>query len=350
MTDTAGNRDILLKKIALLEEKLQQKSKEIALLGQSSLFLSASDFQKTCDLLAYRMGVLTNAKFARLYTLNEAGTRLTLAAGYNMSEKYLEMVKNRLEISVETSLTGIPLTNNMEPFIVNDVYRDERFSSWFELTAMYDYRSYIAVPLLCTDRAVGVVEAFYEKTHVLSKDLLGMISIIANVGALAMENSMFISKLHMLSVTDELTSAYNHRFFMETFAREIINAVRHGRPLSYAMFDLDRFKQVNDTFGHLKGDEVLKAVAGAIRKEIRASDYLCRYGGDEFGLILPETNRAASEKVAEKVRAAVKAAGQAMSIDIDISLGLSSFPEDGLTVDELTRHADKLLYEEKRKK
>jgi diguanylate cyclase (GGDEF)-like protein len=338
-----------IKRIESLEDKLRQKGREISLLSETSLFLTTVDFQKTCDLVAQRVGFLPHVKFTRLYLVNDEGTMLRLVSGYNISEKYIQMIKDEFEFSVNNIPAGMAVTSMM-PFVVDDVYKNDYFSRWGEITALYDYRSYVAIPLLRTNRIIGVVEIFLEKENVLTKDSLDIINIIANMGALAIENCFFTGKLQELSIMDEMTSVYNHRFLTETFDKEIERAARHKHHLSYVMIDLDNFKPINDTLGHVKGNEVLKSVAKVLKNTVRTTDYVCRYGGDEFAILLLETDREEMLKVIMKLRAAALPLWKSLPPGTDMSIGFAVYPEDGSTSEDLIRYADSLIYEEKQKK
>ncbi|MCL5023399.1 MAG: sensor domain-containing diguanylate cyclase [Nitrospirae bacterium] len=339
-------KQLHIRKREILEDKLRQKGREIALLSEASLFLTTGDFQKTCNLLAYRAGILPHVKFARLYLLDEESTKLRLASAYNISEKYIDMIKGDFEFPIGNIPAGTAVVNRM-PLLVDDVYSDEYFSQWRQITALYDYRSYAAVPLLRSDRILGVLEIFFEKENIFGKDFLDIVNIIANVGALAVENALFTEKLHGMSIMDEVTGAYNRRFMINTFDAEIERAARHGHFLSFVMFDLDNFKTINDTLGHLKGDEVLRSVAGIMREVVRATDYVCRYGGDEFAILLPETGRKDAVGVIKKMRKATVSLWAGLPPGTGMSIGFSVYPEDGSTSEDLIRHADNLVYEEK---
>lgn len=339
----------LLKRISVLENKLLQQSREISLLSEFSLFLTASDIQKTCDLVAYRVGMLTNAKFIRRYLLNDERTLLKIVSGYNISDKYLEMLRDSYGFSVETTLPGITVKNKTS-FIVNDINIDDRFARWRVIAQLDGYSSYIAVPLLCSDRVLGVIDIFFEKANIFTDDLLALITTIANIGALAIENALFVSKFHQLSTVDELTSLYNYRFLMNTLRNEIEKSARYNYPLSYIMLDIDNFKTINDTLGHLKGDEVLKAVAEGLKSNLRKTDYACRYGGDEFAIILPVTAKEAASKAVEELREVCTLLKENLLVEFDVSLGVSTYPDDGHTASELINHADNLIYQEKKSK
>jgi diguanylate cyclase (GGDEF)-like protein len=349
MNQLRSTEDFYSKKVKPLEERLHQRGREISLLSEASLFLTSGDFQQTCDLVAFRAGILPHVKFARLLMLNEGGNTLRLAAGYNISENYLEMIRNRFELSVKNNPAGMAVENKV-PFIVNDVMKDEYFSRWREVTSLYDYRSYVAMPLLRTHRILGVLEIFFEKTNVITKDILDIINIITNLGALALENCLFTERLEELSVTDGMTKAFNHAFLLKIFEQEIERAARYSHSLSFVMFDLDKFKQINDTLGHLKGDEVLMSVVGTMKQSVRGTDYVCRYGGDEFAILLPETGREDMMAVIEKIRQALSPLWKSLLPGTGVSIGYAVYPENGSTSTKLINHADNLIYEEKKRK
>jgi diguanylate cyclase (GGDEF)-like protein len=152
---------------------------------------------------------------------------------------------------------------------------------------------------------------------------------------------------------DGLTGLYNHRYFQEALARETALCERHGRDLSLIFGDVDNFKKFNDTHGHQAGDAVLRGIAEILRKCIRMSDILARYGGEEFVVLLPDTNKEDTRILAERIRAATEShpfPGRETQPGgkLTISLGISSFPEDGRQPADLIKGADSALYEAKR--
>lgn len=149
------------------------------------------------------------------------------------------------------------------------------------------------------------------------------------------------------STRDALTGLYNRRYLEETLGRELILAERHGHPVSVIMSDIDYFKAVNDTYGHLGGDEVLRVFGTLMRRHARASDIYCRYGGEEFLLVLPQMTLDDAVDRAEQLRSAIAAApvpyGSAL-IAVTASFGVATFPGDGRTIDALIGAADSALY------
>jgi diguanylate cyclase (GGDEF)-like protein/PAS domain S-box-containing protein len=149
------------------------------------------------------------------------------------------------------------------------------------------------------------------------------------------------------SVHDALTGLYNRRYLEEALVRELILAERHSHPVSIIMADIDHFKKVNDQYGHLAGDEVLRAFGGILKRNARASDIYCRYGGEEFLLVLPRMPAEKAVERAEQLRRNVAAAPLrygAIGISITASFGVAVFQENGRTADALIEAADKALY------
>jgi diguanylate cyclase (GGDEF)-like protein len=148
--------------------------------------------------------------------------------------------------------------------------------------------------------------------------------------------------------TDYLTGAFNGRHFGELAAAEISRARRHGHPFSVAYMDVDNFKLVNDRQGHSAGDRLLKAVADALRRDVRAIDVVARLGGDEFAVLLPETDAAAARAVVARVRRRLLEAARAGGWPVTYSVGVVTFDAPPASVDEMLREADELMYTAKR--
>jgi two-component system, cell cycle response regulator len=158
------------------------------------------------------------------------------------------------------------------------------------------------------------------------------------------------SRLERLSITDGLTQLHNHRFFQERFRDEFRRAQRYDDPLALMLMDLDHFKQVNDTHGHPAGDQVLKDVAGCLRKCVRETDMVARYGGEEFAVLLPKTHLSGALTVAERVRRDVGSlkTGLDGGLRITVSVGVAGYPCRSIaTAEQMLRAADEALYRAK---
>jgi diguanylate cyclase (GGDEF)-like protein len=167
--------------------------------------------------------------------------------------------------------------------------------------------------------------------------------------ALALANLKAHDALRHQATRDPLTGAYNRRFMMEALERELLRARRAGRSVGLLMLDVDHFKQFNDAFGHQAGDEVLKVVVQQIRESVRAEDYVCRYGGEEFAVLLPEADTQAACERAEQLRRLVEAATRGREGGaVTVSVGVAASPGHGTSSAELISRADAALYAAKR--
>jgi len=157
-------------------------------------------------------------------------------------------------------------------------------------------------------------------------------------------------EIYRLTTIDGLTQIYNKRYFLETIEREMGRAQRYRRDLSLIMFDIDHFKKINDTYGHLAGDYVLKQLAAVIKSRIRREDILSRYGGEEFSIILPEIDTYNAMQFAEKIRRLTEKSVfrfEDTEIPVTISIGVTSLTPDTTDPTEFVKHADEKLYEAK---
>ncbi|HSB70113.1 MAG TPA: diguanylate cyclase [Candidatus Methylomirabilis sp.] len=188
-----------------------------------------------------------------------------------------------------------------------------------------------------------------HRVDVLSRDELGQVGRTFNVMAERLAKSQSI--LEELSTQDPLTGLYNYRVFHSRLAEEEERSRRYAHPFSLLMLDIDHFKTINDTHGHLAGDEALRAVAGLIRQEVRPVDLVTRYGGEEFALILPETSSAGALATAERIREIIAAhpifltSGQAVTLTA--SIGVATYPEAAGSAERLISAADQALYRAK---
>jgi diguanylate cyclase (GGDEF)-like protein len=192
-------------------------------------------------------------------------------------------------------------------------------------------RSEIAAPILFEGQLLGVLTIESSAQDAFDRDDVRLLSTLSAQVAVGLHQAHMFAETERLAVTDALTGLYNYRYFHERLRAEAARSGRYGHPLSLVMIDLDHFKEVNDRFGHLKGDEVLRAVAKFIRATTRRYDepitmkdtdvdIASRYGGEEFAIIMPETNAAGAGAAAERLRARIQA-------EVSQSAGLSE--EDG---------------------
>ncbi|MDI6759146.1 MAG: sensor domain-containing diguanylate cyclase [Candidatus Omnitrophota bacterium] len=213
----------------------------------------------------------------------------------------------------------------------------------------------VVVPLKSKDKVNGLILAdnFVTKKPITKEDIR-MLTMLANQAGLAIENSQLYEKTVIRSHSDYLTSLWNHGYFQFMLQAELEKAKAASSPLSLLMLDIDDFKIHNDALGHQIGDNILKEFALAIRNQSRKMDYVCRYGGEEFTIILPHAEKKEAFLIAERLRLDIEKYPFSKETvlpnkKLTASLGIASFPENGSSCAELISFCDKMLYQAKHK-
>lgn len=198
---------------------------------------------------------------------------------------------------------------------------------------------------------IGAIGVVVSKRRAATAEDVGLFQLLARQAATAIRNAKEFERTQTLSITDGLTGAYNYRFLIDALRKEIGIAERFKEVFSLVMIDVDGLKEYNDIHGHLGGSEVIRQLAGLAASKIRAIDMLCKYGGDEFVVVLPRTPKAGAAVATERLRQLIenhRFPGEDITGKITASFGIASYPEDGATVQDLIASADKALYQAKR--
>ena len=209
-------------------------------------------------------------------------------------------------------------------------------------------RLLVRLPLEARQHEIGAVTLVRSGSDPLEDEELRLIEVLANQLAVAIQNARDYRDRVEQATRDPLTGVYNRRFFYEALEKEVRRTERYGSPVSMVVFDIDDFKAINDTLGHAKGDEALCRVTEIAQGQIRHVDSFARLGGEEFGLLLPETHRLDALLVADRVRAAVARQQVLQEMQVTLSAGVASCPQDVGTSDQLEKQADAALYWAKR--
>lgn len=271
-----------------------------------------------------------------IYTLKELSVRSNLEEMPYLFSLWL--------VSAQVYLIAAVRQHTAGPEILNDP--QARFSSW-----RHYFR--LALPYTIVIAGVGLLLAAIQTESTVSGFLVGLVYwVIGLVGIVLLrqflvsqKNLRMYQRMRRVAWTDSLTGLYNRHFFNEMLPREIERASRYNKDLSLLLFDVDKLKHVNDTYGHIQGDQVLKVLAHLFLDQLRAADTIARFGGDEFVIILPETNRRRARVIADRICKAVEEQNQ-LEITLSTSVGIGVY-RAGLTPEELLEEADRELYKHK---
>jgi two-component system, cell cycle response regulator len=205
--------------------------------------------------------------------------------------------------------------------------------------------SRMRIPLVSFGQTLGILALDSSQPDAFRDGDLQSLESVADICATAIQNAHYVERVKQLAYLDGLTGIFNRRFFELRFMEEIERARRYGSGMAVIMADIDQFKRLNDEFGHVLGDEVLRQVSSLFNQQLRKIDVVCRYGGEEFGILLTQTNAQHAMNVAEKLRKMV-AGWQFPGVPrtVTISAGAAAFPDHGTTRDELVMAADSALY------
>jgi len=243
-----------------------------------------------------------------------------------------------------------------EPLLVKDIAKAGLPS--VKLRSHYKTGSFVSVPLKFASETIGVLSISDKTTgEEFTEQDLDVLNYFSSHASIALKTSSYYNlaeKMKELSITDPLTGVFNKRYLQERFEEEIHRSERYDLVFSVAIFDIDYFKVFNDTEGHLAGDNVLKELARITNGCLRANDIIARFGGEEFAVLMPQTDNDKKEAfvVAERIRENIKASltrkwEKFPYPSITVSIGVASFPDDGRSIDELIESADRALYKAK---
>jgi diguanylate cyclase (GGDEF)-like protein len=209
----------------------------------------------------------------------------------------------------------------------------------------------VCIPLRSRLRTVGVIQLFNLPPEMLTDYAITFLLVLCDFATIAVENANSFQRVQELTIIDECTGTFNVRHFDRTLKNEIARCERLGLPMSLIFLDLDHFKLVNDQYGHQVGSKLLAQVGASIRAHVRSIDLTFRYGGDEFVILLPGTDKRRAIQVADRLLAAFRESphkvGEDLYLGVTASIGVASYPEDGKAETDILRAADARMYEVK---
>lgn len=342
----AKHAGISLERARLLGEA-KHRAAELEVIRQASLNLTASlDKDKVFQaILASAISLSPDALDAHIFTYQDSELIFggSLWANGKKGPAWTKVRKGGLTDSVATTGEVVTVNNVLK----HALYKD---SSWVNDGWK---GSIIGLPLKVGAQVVGVMNIAYKTRQDFSQDRLHLLGLLADQAAIAITNARLHDLVRHQAVTDTLTGLANRRAFNDRLDEEIRRSNRYRHPFTLLMIDLDKFKTVNDTYGHPVGDQTLKSVAACLQMAVRDTDFVARYGGDEFTMILPETEKLQAMVLKEKIANAVSEcqmpwSDQDCEVRVTLSVGMACYPKDAETADKLINIADQGLYQEKR--
>jgi diguanylate cyclase (GGDEF)-like protein len=235
-----------------------------------------------------------------------------------------------------------------ERVIVNDVQKDPRFASHIDDLTQWETHSIVCFPLRSRLRVLGVIQLVNIDMAQFGEAEAFFLQALCDYAAIAIENARAVGKIQELTITDDCTGLYNARHLYKTLETEVYRSARFGYEFTVLFIDLDYFKQVNDTHGHLIGSKVLAEIGFLIKAQLRLIDLAFRYGGDEFVVLLPQTGKDSALIVAKRLRDSLRntefCKEEGLNLAARASIGLATYPHDAKSPHEIIRQADKMMY------
>lgn len=235
-----------------------------------------------------------------------------------------------------------------EPLLVPDVYNDPRFAKRIDEMTKWQTHSIICIPLASRHRVLGVIQLINVDMKGFGDNEMLLLQALADYAAIAIDNARAVEKIQELTITDDCTGLYNARHLYKTLESEVYRSARFSYEFSVLFLDLDHFKSVNDTHGHLVGSRLLAEIGYMIKSHLRLIDYAFRYGGDEFVVLLPQTGKESAMVVARRLRDVFRNSRflkeQGLNINVRVSMGVATYPEDAKSAHEIIRQADEMMY------
>jgi diguanylate cyclase (GGDEF)-like protein len=333
-------------RIAEIQETYHKCLKEIEILNTAATrLIPVKEPDMLYETILDMSVSLAEAEKGSLMLVSEDAACLTVKAAKGINRRLLTDIR----IRAGEGIAGWVFREGT-PLVMDDIEKNE----WgFPKRHKYRTGSFISIPLKLGEKTIGVLNMSDKISgEVFSSEDMALISSFAAYATIALERSTYYilaGHLKELSITDSLTGLFNRRYFEERFFEELNRSDRHNLSFSLSMIDIDDFKLFNDSEGHLAGDEILRSIANIAKDCLRVSDVIARFGGEEFAVIMPQTEREEAILVSERIRKSIK---EQIPVtwnvfprkSISVSIGIATFPYDGKERKELIRNADKALY------
>jgi diguanylate cyclase (GGDEF)-like protein/PAS domain S-box-containing protein len=333
--------DITEQKMAIEAERDQRALAE-ALRDSAAALTSTLDLDEVLDRILTIVGRVVLHEAANIMLLEGDMARPVKAHGY--AERGLDEVVKNERLSVTQLPTMKRMVETGKPVLVADT---RKWEGWKDLASSLWVNSYVAAPIQIKGEIVGFINLVSSQPNFFKQSDAERLRAFADQAAIAIENARLYQGMQQLAMTDDLTGLYNRRGLLELGQREVQRAHRFDRSLTLIWMDVDHFKDINDAFGHEKGNEVLRKVIERCKQEVREIDIFSRYGGDEFIIILPETGLEGGVQVAERLcelARKIDVSSFLGDIHVTASFGVAMLGEKVTDLNALMMQADQAMY------
>jgi diguanylate cyclase (GGDEF)-like protein len=317
---------------AALADESGARDRAALLLAIASAVNSSLALEEVLNVALTHAGRIMGAVAGAMYLVRSGKAEMHREASYNLTTRARGGVR-KIDDEPLRSVLGA-----MRPLVVK---LDEHSAPGLDQGGHPQHA--LIVPIQRSGQLMGAMELYLNEWRELSDDQADLLNGVASQAAIAISHAQLFQAQEENALTDELTKLPNRRALAQRFLQETQRARRHHSALSFLMIDLDHFKQVNDTYGHLNGDAVLAELASLLSTGLRESDVCARYGGEEFALILPETTESGARVLAERIRAKVASATFPGGLKLTISVGVAATEEPSIYT-QLIDRADQALY------
>ncbi len=308
--------------------------KELEILGRIVDYLSQSlDMEKVLTRVTEETAKLLRADASSIHLL-KGESNLELAAGYNLSEER----KKRIPLRLGEGLAG-KVFQQKEVLFSGDITRNSRVF-YPEAGKKRKTPSLICAPLISRGKLLGTLAVYSRRPKVFGKRQIRFLKLLAQQTSLAIERAILLEQLKEKAICDELTGLYSRGYFLARCREEFARTSREKGSVSFLLCDVNNFKAINRIKGHREGDRILCQVAEAIRSCVRKEDVVCRYGGDEFIVLLLRTNSTLAAKVAERIHRNLSLLAKEGGVYPTLSIGVVSYPEHGGSLEDILAKAD----------
>lgn len=312
------------------------------------LLTSTLDLNEILDHIMLKVGDLVEAQNWSLLLLDEKTNQLEFKVVVGIKKELI----SDITITMGEGIVGI-VAQTGQPVFIEDATNDPRVLRAVDHRTGFSTRSIVCLPLTTHSRTFGVIEIVnIEDMHRFRQEYLPLLEILADYAAIAIENSQYFSKIKNLTYTDEYTGLPNARYMHEQLEKLITQSHSSSEKLAVVFMDIDNFKSVVDTYGHLAGSKVLFEVGQVIRANLPNEHLLCKYGGDEFVIIYVDIDQRKAVSYTEYILSAIRASSFLLTenhpVKVTASFGIAMYPDDAKTKKDLLLRADHLMYSVKK--